>query len=111
MYIFFCQKEDGIRYYKVTGVQTCALPIWPGTLSKAAFSTVKPGRSVLPQIRALSGVRSGSGQRPRATRVRSFSSARSEERRGGEEGGRPAVGGAQQGQAEERQKAARVSGA
>src|SRR5256885_8096495 len=25
--IFFFQAEDGIRYYKVTGVQTCALPI------------------------------------------------------------------------------------
>src|SRR5256885_16927169 len=25
---FFFQAEDGIRYYKVTGVQTCALPIW-----------------------------------------------------------------------------------
>src|SRR5256885_3680390 len=24
---FFFQAEDGIRYYKVTGVQTCALPI------------------------------------------------------------------------------------
>src|SRR5256885_11128545 len=24
---FFCQAEDGIRDYKVTGVQTCALPI------------------------------------------------------------------------------------
>mgnify|MGYP000173705608 CR=1 FL=1 len=23
----FFQAEDGIRYYKVTGVQTCALPI------------------------------------------------------------------------------------
>src|SRR5256885_11009217 len=23
-----CQAEDGIRYYKVTGVQTCALPIF-----------------------------------------------------------------------------------
>src|SRR3989454_12788830 len=28
---FFFQAEDGIRYYKVTGVQTCALPIFtPG---------------------------------------------------------------------------------
>ena len=27
-YIFF-QAEDGIRDYKVTGVQTCALPIYP----------------------------------------------------------------------------------
>src|SRR2546426_10490388 len=27
-YFFFFQAEDGIRDYKVTGVQTCALPIW-----------------------------------------------------------------------------------
>src|SRR5688500_20067295 len=26
--IFFFQAEDGIRDYKVTGVQTCALPIF-----------------------------------------------------------------------------------
>ena len=25
---FFFQAEDGIRNYKVTGVQTCALPIY-----------------------------------------------------------------------------------
>ena len=25
---FFFQAEDGIRDYKVTGVQTCALPIY-----------------------------------------------------------------------------------
>src|SRR5256885_13180668 len=29
-YFFFFQAEDGIRDYKVTGVQTCALPICPG---------------------------------------------------------------------------------
>src|SRR5256885_13258163 len=28
LYIFFFQAEDGIRDYKVTGVQTCALPIY-----------------------------------------------------------------------------------
>src|SRR2546430_15988868 len=28
MYFFFFQAEDGIRYLTVTGVQTCALPIW-----------------------------------------------------------------------------------
>src|ERR1039457_171566 len=28
MLFFFFQAEDGIRDYKVTGVQTCALPIW-----------------------------------------------------------------------------------
>src|SRR5207247_7547777 len=26
--VFFFQAEDGIRYPLVTGVQTCALPIW-----------------------------------------------------------------------------------
>src|SRR5256885_2383379 len=31
----FLQAEDGIRYFKVTGVQTCALPIleWPFVVS------------------------------------------------------------------------------
>src|SRR6266446_7567245 len=31
IFFFFFQAEDGIRDYKVTGVQTCALPIssWP----------------------------------------------------------------------------------
>src|ERR1022692_2637648 len=31
-FFFFFQAEDGIRDYKVTGVQTCALPIWFGDL-------------------------------------------------------------------------------
>src|SRR5256885_12175714 len=30
VYFFFFQAEDGIRDYKVTGVQTCALPICKG---------------------------------------------------------------------------------
>src|SRR2546426_5313707 len=30
---FFFQAEDGIRDYKVTGVQTCALPISPAATS------------------------------------------------------------------------------
>src|ERR1039457_4115721 len=29
--MFFFQAEDGIRDYKVTGVQTCALPIYKGS--------------------------------------------------------------------------------
>src|SRR5438093_13028263 len=28
MFLFFFQAEDGIRDWSVTGVQTCALPIW-----------------------------------------------------------------------------------
>src|SRR5690606_25266626 len=40
--VFFFQAEDGIRDFHVTGVQTCALPIWraarraPGVLLRAA---------------------------------------------------------------------------
>src|SRR5256885_3183751 len=32
LWFFFFQAEDGIRDYKVTGVQTCALPICPNVL-------------------------------------------------------------------------------
>src|SRR2546426_11664004 len=39
---FFFQAEDGIRDYKVTGVQTCALPILPGTLGTGG-SVPAPG--------------------------------------------------------------------
>src|SRR5256885_6907054 len=39
---FFFQAEDGIRDYKVTGVQTCALPI-----SRISASTPLPQESTL----------------------------------------------------------------
>src|SRR5256885_12593875 len=35
LYLFFFQAEDGIRDYKVTGVQTCALPISARSASAA----------------------------------------------------------------------------
>src|SRR5256885_10683716 len=39
---FFFQAEDGIRDYKVTGVQTCALPICElGQLGANTFSVQK----------------------------------------------------------------------
>src|SRR5256885_3255021 len=50
-FFFFFQAEDGIRDYKVTGVQTCALPI-PARLANglgdalgdiATIETVPPG--------------------------------------------------------------------
>src|SRR5256885_10240073 len=37
-FFFFFQAEDGIRDYKVTGVQTCALPIWVRTASCCSTS-------------------------------------------------------------------------
>src|SRR5256885_3203138 len=38
---FFFQAEDGIRDYKVTGVQTCALPIFAEDVP--ALRAMKPG--------------------------------------------------------------------
>src|SRR5260370_29194152 len=35
LFFFFFQAEDGIRDSSVTGVQTCALPIWMGLLTSA----------------------------------------------------------------------------
>src|SRR3989454_9218118 len=35
-FFFFFQAEDGIRDYKVTGVQTCALPIFASDTSEVA---------------------------------------------------------------------------
>src|ERR1039457_3153172 len=40
--VFFFQAEDGIRDYKVTGVQTCALPIYHGC------SVFRPSSSPFP---------------------------------------------------------------
>src|SRR5205807_6832077 len=37
--LFFFQAEDGIRDYKVTGVQTCALPISDGSAA-ASCATI-----------------------------------------------------------------------
>src|SRR5256885_16838621 len=37
---FFFQAEDGIRDYKVTGVQTCALPISPASPSNPPSASV-----------------------------------------------------------------------
>ena len=39
--VFFFQAEDGIRDIGVTGVQTCALPIYTQEIIKVAFSLKK----------------------------------------------------------------------
>src|SRR2546428_11876668 len=75
MLFFFFQAEDGIRDLIVTGVQTCALPIWPATPSTAVASTAPGGTAQVPEPRA-----GGAGDRtPTGFR-------RSGERRVGEEG-------------------------
>src|SRR5256885_15974436 len=63
-HFFFFQAEDGIRDYKVTGVQTCALPI--------SFHRRRPagGGPVAGQEQALDGRPLGRAERvdPRADR-------------------------------------------
>src|SRR5256885_11049771 len=44
MFCFFFQAEDGIRDYKVTGVQTCALPILRNFLLRDHMSGLNGGR-------------------------------------------------------------------
>src|SRR3712207_6967008 len=82
---FFFQAEDGIRDIGVTGVQTCALPIWSGrrTSPRRARPAAGDGRG--------SPVR-GHGEPslvPVSSQLASFGlfadSARSEERRVGKE--------------------------
>src|SRR5256885_12318674 len=49
---FFFQAEDGIRVYKVTGVQTCALPIsLPVSSVTARPPSWPPGRAATLQAR------------------------------------------------------------
>src|SRR2546426_1038343 len=49
-FFFFFQAEDGIRDYKVTGVQTCALPILHGDLRLADLGLL---RGLHPRLRHL----------------------------------------------------------
>src|SRR5947207_12440541 len=44
-FFFFFQAEDGIRDHCVTGVQTCALPIWGGFLL-GTDATIPPARGL-----------------------------------------------------------------
>src|ERR1039457_7414439 len=57
---FFFQAEDGIRDYKVTGVQTCALPIYLVAdhyrLAKEAYAKDPRGMQRPEYDRALEGV-------------------------------------------------------
>src|SRR5256885_9337761 len=69
---FFFQAEDGIRDYKVTGVQTCALPISDsGLLAQVANSVptmMTPSSWVISACRMLSleSVSTSLGSKPKA---------------------------------------------
>src|SRR5690606_40557855 len=92
-FFFFFQAEDGIRDFHVTGVQTCALPICPGSAagpeSRRGSARPSAGRRF---ARAAARTHSRfSSPRHRPASRRQPAAARSEERRVGksvERGGR-----------------------
>src|SRR5688500_19876768 len=71
---FFFQAEDGIRDYKVTGVQTCALPIFTGgvpaseTRAAGSDSGFQPNRRLTasPASTSAAARRPGGAERKRA---------------------------------------------
>src|SRR5256885_9366558 len=90
MTFFFFQAEDGIRDYKVTGVQTCALPIcqrqWE--LNLAGISTPWLAGDwifVVTDEAKLICVYRQNGHIRWITQLPQFQKARSEERRVGKE--------------------------
>src|SRR2546430_10415688 len=86
---FFFQAEDGIRDLTVTGVQTCALPIWPRV--SWMNSTARPSVGILilatPSISAgrNNGFASWADAFKNCTSKSTAAGARSEERRVGKE--------------------------
>src|SRR5256885_17051926 len=104
LFFFFFQAEDGIRDYKVTGVQTCALPISTtpsGEFLFQVFGALAQYERALIQERVVAGLaaarkRGRIGGRPQAITGEKLeaivaaldggmSKARSGERRVGEE--------------------------
>src|SRR2546430_13101266 len=86
---FFFQAEDGIRDLTVTGVQTCALPIFSAEVGGAERTRRRRacacGRE--PRLAAAASWSRGPRRRQREPGVRRPNRAgRSEEGRGGEEG-------------------------
>src|SRR6266508_518215 len=58
-FLFFFQAEDGIRYGHVTGVQTCALPIWVISWSQPGLSVtakLSASAALLAKVRAQIGL-------------------------------------------------------
>src|SRR5688500_19729713 len=89
--IFFFQAEDGIRDYKVTGVQTCALPISVRASSASSVFEYRfdPQRS--DGMKSGAGLPAGTYSTPAALSsvklLHMPPPVRSEERRVGKEGG------------------------
>src|SRR5688572_32550265 len=92
MCLFFFQAEDGIRDLTVTGVQTCALPIYPAIdrvghhvedRARVSGAAREEGERDRRELRRAEGLRRREVGALRAGRR----ALRSEERRVGKEGG------------------------
>src|SRR5256885_13089497 len=85
---FFFQAEDGIRDYKVTGVQTCALPILTRSLAKSIErAAIRELHSIGATVRRTSSrpTRASKCRRRGDSRRGAIQGNRSEERRVGKE--------------------------
>src|SRR5438105_11177408 len=90
-FFFFFQAEDGIRDPLVTGVQTCALPIYPDRGVCQNHRRVRRVRPVRRErrrrpARAAGSLPPSAARRRALSRAMSASNPRSEERRVGKEG-------------------------
>src|SRR5256885_9545145 len=88
IFLFF-QAEDGIRDYKVTGVQTCALPIsarsTPARIAVKAGSHYALSRDTIAKQPASTNRRKRGGNQMIVRRSLLAAGLRSEERRVGKE--------------------------
>src|SRR5438876_9951103 len=74
VFVFFFQAEDGIRDGRVTGVQTCALPIsapgtsrrWVAVAAGQAVGAAPPEGAVAPEGAAPDGAPCAEGAAPAA---------------------------------------------
>src|SRR3712207_8546747 len=88
-HVFFFQAEDGIRDIGVTGVQTCALPIWSTPRSSKVFVCPRVRRSLgtaVPPLPLSSCIGAFLRSPSREAAVEEPVITRSEERRVGKEG-------------------------
>src|SRR5204862_5601124 len=85
-FFFFFQAEDGIRDLYVTGVQTCALPIWTSVKSRPRRVNVRFHENLVPSGAStpIGRMRTLMRPPPRANPHRARRT-RSEERRVGKE--------------------------
>src|SRR5256885_4745266 len=86
---FFFQAEDGIRDYKVTGVQTCALPIFGSERVVQGYNVMGVAKAALEaSVRYLAYDLGKENIRVNAVSagpIKTLAASRSEERRVGKE--------------------------